>query len=76
MEIISPLIGSMSETLKGLRDSFPGMSSDEWDAFTLGYWAGAISVGTSLDEEGLSAADVASRVEAELRRIGSGWKPS
>ena len=77
MEIFSPLVGRLGDTLTGLRSaSLPGMSSDEWDAFTLGYWAGAMALAINLDEDGLAAADVASRVEAELSRIEGGSKRS
>jgi hypothetical protein len=69
METIGPLADTMDATLTTLRRSFPGMSSDEWDAFVLGYWGGAMAFGINAGEENLTSADVADRIEAELKRI-------
>jgi hypothetical protein len=50
------------------QKSFPGMSADEVDAFTLGFYAGAMA--HELIAAGEEAPDaIAGRIEAEIKRI-------
>jgi hypothetical protein len=62
LEAALPVIGQMS---------FPGMSADEVDAFTLGYYAGAMAYEVISTGEATSAAKVAELLETEIKRIQS-----
>jgi hypothetical protein len=53
------------------QTSFPGMSADEVDAFTLGYYAGAMAYEVISAGEATSPTEVAELLEAELKRIQS-----
>lgn len=48
------------------RKSVPGMSADEVDAFSLGYYAGAIAYELIVTGEATLPDDIADRVEAEM----------
>ena len=77
MEIFSPLVGTLEDALAGLRrGSFPGMSSEEADAFSLGFWAGAMALAIGTTEETITADELAERVETELKRIEEGKHPA
>jgi hypothetical protein len=54
------------------RKSFSGMSADEVDAFTLGFWAGAMAHALTTTEEAISADELAERIEVEMKRIELG----
>ena len=51
------------------RKSFPGMSADEVDAFSLGYYAGAMAYKLISTGEANLPDDIAGRVEAEFAHI-------
>ena len=70
------LLGGTAEPLEqalpaiGQR-SFPGLSAHDVDAFTLGYWAGAMAHALATSDEAISADEIAGRLEAEYERIAS-----
>lgn len=49
--------------------SFPGMSADEVDAFTLGCYAGAMAYELIATGEATLPGEIAQRVEAEIAEI-------
>ena len=72
MDMFTPLASTLDDVRDEVRSgSFPGMSSDESDAFSLGFWAGAMALAIGATEDNLTAVQIAERVESELRRIGS-----
>jgi hypothetical protein len=60
LEAALPMIG---------QKSFPGMSADEVDAFTLGYYTGAVAHALVTRENVVSVDEIAERVDAEMTRI-------
>jgi len=60
LEAALPVIG---------QKSFPGMSADEVDAFTIGFYAGAMAHELIVTGEANSPDEIAERIEAELKRM-------
>jgi hypothetical protein len=76
MENLRPLAGPLDDALASLRrTALPGMSDDEADAFSLGFWAGAMAQAIGAAENGIKSSEIAERVEAELTRIEQGRSP-
>lgn len=72
MSLLATLADSLEAALPEIGQmSFPGMSADEVDAFTLGYYAGAMAYEVISTGEATSPRDVAGRLEAELKSIQS-----
>lgn len=65
LEAALPVIG---------QKSFPGMSGDEADAFTVGYYTGAMAHALITRETLESAEEIAERVDAEMVRIERGGR--
>ena len=65
-EIPAPLLEPLGDALTGLLRKHPGLSTDEADAFTLGFWAGAAAFAISLRDDAISADEVAERVTTAL----------
>lgn len=68
------LLNSIAEPLEAAlpaigQRSFPGMSADEVDAFTLGFYAGAMAYELISVGEANSPDEIAERLEAEWTRI-------
>ena len=59
-QIPAPLVGPLGEALARLRrKKFPGMSTDEADAFELGFWAGAVAFAIGLSDDVISEDETA-----------------
>jgi hypothetical protein len=70
MEILKEAAHPLAAALPVIgQKSFPGMSTDEVDAFTLGYYTGAVAHALVTRENVESVDEIAERVDAELTRI-------
>jgi DUF1680 family protein len=58
------------------QKSFPGMSADEVDAFSLGYYAGAMAYELISTGEANLPDKIAERVEAEIANIQLDDRPT
>jgi hypothetical protein len=68
-ELLGRVAPTLQKVLPHLKSAFPGFSTDEADAFEIGFWAGGMALAIAERSEALSASDIAERVNAEFARI-------
>ena len=68
MDVLGDLAIGLDDVQELLSASLPGMSATEADAFSLGFWAGAMAHAFALTT-GRRPEEVAAHVDMELRRI-------